>query len=367
MRHTFRTDLWNRDDAAHCRAMMRDGSRTFFAASLVLPSAIRGPATALYAFCRMADDAIDRGEDRPAAMRDLHARLDLIYQGCPVDSPSDRVFAEAVSRHAIPQAIPLALLEGFAWDAENRRYETISQLIDYGVRVAGTVGLMMSMVMGVRQGGALARACDLGVAMQLTNIARDVGEDARNGRLYLPLQWMRDADLDPQDWLRRPVFNEALGGVIARLLAAADVLYRRSEAGLRELPRACRPGMYAARHLYAEIGNEVARRSFDSVSQRAVVGLPRKLQVLTRAVAASLVARPAEVGPDFVPEAQWLIRAIGFAPEAAAAPRRLEGRLIWLIDLFERLERLEHSSGSQADSRHPKWQQALHPAGLEPV
>jgi phytoene synthase len=334
------------DDAARCRAMLRDGSRTFFAASLVLPAAIRGPATALYAFCRMADDAIDHGTDRGAAMHELRARLDLIYQGCPGDAVCDRVFADAVSQHAIPKVIPLALLEGFGWDAENRRYENISQVIDYAVRVAGTVGLMMSIIMGVRESGPLARACDLGVAMQLTNIARDVGEDARNGRLYLPLQWMREADLDPQEWLAQPVFTPALAGVVARLLTAADVFYRRSESGLCALPRACRPGMYAARHLYAEIGNEVARRNFDSVGQRAVVAAPRKLQVLVRALAASLASRPPQASRDLLPDADWLISAIGPVPEAAAVPAMQEGRVIWLINLFERLERREHSEFS---------------------
>jgi phytoene synthase len=330
-------------DAAECNAMLRGGSRTFFAASLVLPAAIRAPATALYAFCRMADDAIDQGSDRAAALRDLHTRLDLIYQRRPADDAADRAFAGAVAKFGIPKAIPAALFEGFAWDADNRRYETISQLTDYAVRVAGTVGLMMSIVMGVRDRASLARACDLGVAMQLTNIARDVGEDARNGRLYLPMQWMRDAGIDPQAWLARPLFDEALAGVIRRLLESAEVMYKRSEAGLCRLPRACRPSMYAARMLYAEIGHEVARRKFDSVSQRAVVKWSRKVGVIARALMASQVARPARADGESLPEADFLIGPISIAPATELARRRLGDRLIWLINLFERLERLERA------------------------
>jgi 15-cis-phytoene synthase len=103
----------------------------------------------------------------------------------------------------LPRELPAALLEGFAWDAAGRYYETIDELHDYCARVAGSVGAMMALIMGVKNKQVLARACELGNAMQLTNIARDVGEDARNGRLYLPRSWMREAGIDPQAWLAR--------------------------------------------------------------------------------------------------------------------------------------------------------------------
>jgi phytoene synthase len=335
-------------DVAACRATLRGGSRTFFAASLALPRSVRKPATALYAFCRMADDAIDHGTDRAAALRDLHERLNRIYGGFPGDAAADRAFADCVLRFKIPKRFPLALLEGFEWDAIGRRYENLSQLKDYGVRVAGTVGAMMAMVMNVREREQLARACDLGVAMQLSNIARDVGEDARSGRLYLPLDWLRQAGLDPSEWLARPVFNRALASVIERLLAEAETLYARSESGLAKLPAACRPGMYAARLLYAEIGREVARRGFDSVNQRAVVPWQRKARILADAVVAAKRQSAAAPGDELI-EGEFLLE--GFAPVAAQSPApaesarerarwpRVEDRVIWLVDLFERLER----------------------------
>ena len=111
--------------------------------------------------------------------------------------------ADLMRRCAIPAALPEALLEGLAWDAEGRSYETIDELFDYAARVAGAVGVMMALIMDVRSPQALARACDLGVAMQLTNIARDVGEDARLGRIYLPRQWLREAGIDADAWLCR--------------------------------------------------------------------------------------------------------------------------------------------------------------------
>ena len=340
-------------DVAACRASLHGGSKTFFAASLALPRAVRQPAAALYAFCRMADDAIDHGTDRDAALRDLHRRLDLIYAGVPGDTAADRAFADCALRFAIPKQYPLALLEGFEWDAMGRRYEDLSALRSYGVRVAGTVGAMMVMVMNVRERELVARACDLGVAMQFTNIARDVGEDARNGRLYLPLQWMREAGLDPGAWLARPVFCRPLARVIERLLAEAKVLYERSEPGLARLPPACRPGMYAARLLYAQIGDEIARRGFDSVSERAVVPWRRKARILANTWVAA--KRQWAVEPiAHLAEGEFLLDAFTPLSPAAACQDtarerarwpRVDDRVAWLVDLFERLERRDRAAG----------------------
>jgi phytoene synthase len=345
-------------DVAACRASLRGGSKTFFAASLALPHAVRQPAAALYAFCRMADDAIDQGPNHEAALLDLHRRLALIYSGAPADIAADRAFADCALHFAIPRHFPLALLEGFEWDAIGRRYEDLPALRSYGVRVAGTVGAMMTMVMNVRERELVARACDLGVAMQFTNIARDVGEDARAGRLYLPLQWMREAGLDPDAWLARPVFCGPLARVIERLLAEAEALYERSDAGLAQLPHACRPGMYAARLLYAEIGHEVARRGFDSVSQRAVVPWHRKARILADAWVAAQRQAPA-VSFAALAEGELLLDAIAPRSVVPAAPRdtvrelarwpRIEDRVVWLVDLFERLERRDRATAETAN------------------
>ncbi|MGH1551381.1 phytoene/squalene synthase family protein [Streptomyces sp. L7] len=250
-------------DIAICRRMLRGGSKTFFAASKVLPRAVGDPAIALYAFCREADDAIDGPGRRVDAIEVLHDRLDRIYDGAPDDSPVDRALAGVVAQFEIPRALPEALLEGLAWDAQGRRYETLSDVLAYAVRVAGTVGVMMSLLMNRREAETIGRACDLGIAMQLTNIARDVGEDARAGRLYLPRQWLREAGLDVETWRAAPFFDDRIGRVTARLLAVADVFYARASAGIADLPWNCRPGIHAARLIYAEIGREVARAEFD--------------------------------------------------------------------------------------------------------
>ncbi len=332
-----------RGDLATCEHLMRGGSKSFFAASRVLPRRVRAPAIALYAFCRLADDAIDLAPDTAGAVEALTGRLRHIYAGTPLDNAADRAFAAVVARFAIPQALPLALLEGFEWDTCGRRYETLSDLHAYAARVAGTVGAMMALIMGARSPLALARACDLGVAMQLTNIARDVGEDARAGRLYLPLSWLREAGIDADQWLREPVFDAALAGVIARLLKAAEVLYQRAESGVATLDRACRPAIMGARLIYAEIGCEIERAGFDSVNRRAVVGGKRKLALMGHALIAAVGARHAS-SATALPEVQFMIDAVVACDrrDAAARPlqapaRSLDQRIAAIFALFLRL------------------------------
>lgn len=167
-------------DHEECRAAIRTGSRSFYGASRLLPPSVRRPAFGLYAFCRLSDDAVDLEGGATAALERLRDRILRASEGRPLALAADRTMADLLRCSAIPLAVPLALLEGLAWDAEGRTYERLDDLFDYAVRVAGTVGVMMTLLMGVRSRRALARACDLGVAMQLTNIARDVGEDAES-------------------------------------------------------------------------------------------------------------------------------------------------------------------------------------------
>jgi 15-cis-phytoene synthase len=344
-------------DHAACAMLLRGGSKTFQAASFALPADARRAATALYAFCRQADDAVDLGADGAVELRALHERLDLVYSRAPLPIAADRAFAEVVATRSIPRELPAALLEGFAWDLEGRRYETIDDLNAYAARVAGTVGAMMAVIMGTRDADVIARACDLGVAMQLTNIARDVGEDARLGRLYLPRQWLAEEGIDADAWLGQPRFSPALGRVIERLLAQADALYDRAAVGIAALPVGCRPAMHAARLLYREIGYEVRRRGLDSVGGRAFVSWARKAALLA---AASLAAtrRGGEMPRAQLEATRFLVAAAVQAMPPPAPPSAddivgAEGRIAWLVDLCMRLEQEEHESamrGARRDS-----------------
>ena len=329
-------------DVAACRDLIRHGSRSFFNASLLLPRSVRDPAYVLYAFCRLADDEIDLAEDgnQLGALDRLRVRLERLYVSDPVDIPADRAFAQVVRRYGMPRELPEALLEGFAWDTEGRAYETISDLRAYGARVAGTVGAMMTVLMGSRDGSVIARAADLGVAMQLTNIARDVGEDARAGRLYLPREWMREAGLDPDVWVANPTFGEELASVVSRLLDEADRLYQRSSAGIGQLPMVCRPGIRAAQVLYSEIGRELERQDLDSVNGRAVVSGRRKLALLGWSILTSQRIRPGLVAEP-LDETRFLVDAVLRTP----SPRpelhpdaSIDERMGWMFDLFARLD-----------------------------
>lgn len=331
-------------DLQACVALMRTGSRSFFAASRLLPSRVRPASIALYAFCRVADDIVDEAGLAPAESRSLLAgRLDAIYAGCPGSAVEDRALAAVVRQYDLPRPWLDALLDGFAWDAAGRTYETLEEVHDYGARVAGSVGAMMCWLMGVRSPQALARACEMGVAMQLTNIARDVGDDARNGRLYLPRQWLRQAGIDPEAWLAAPAGSAALQSVVLRLLDEADRLYRRATLGVALLPRDCRAAILAARLIYADIGTRMRRQSIDPLRQRSVVPTARKL------VLAALASARAWQGTqrvdrhglqaDPLAAVAYLVDHVATVDDLPSAmPRPLRNRVVWMIEMFERVE-----------------------------
>lgn len=332
-------------DMTHCEEAIRHGSLSFHAASRLLPTHVRDPALALYAFCRLADDAVDRNEAKPAAVLSLRDRLDLCYAGRPRNTPADRAFAAMIEDHQMPRELPEALLEGFAWDAMGRQYRTLSDLHAYAARVAAAVGAMMTVLMGVRDADALARACDLGVAMQLTNIARDVGEDAAAGRIYLPLDWLDEAGIAPQAFLADP---RPLPGLTRRLLLAAERLYFRAEAGVPRLPAACRPGIYAARHIYAAIGADVARAGFDSVTRRARTTTTQKLALLALAYAKSgsslFMPAPATLYAEPLPECAFLVEAAARGQSARGTWG--EGRAGSLVAALAALETRDRERGA---------------------
>lgn len=353
-------------DLNECVELMRGGSKTFFAASRLLPARMRSASIALYAFCRVADDLVDNcateGRSVQQSLVQLKERLDAVYAGQPQAFVEDRALAAVVHQYQLPRPLLDALLEGFAWDAEARIYETLEDVEAYGARVAGSVGAMMCWLMGVRSADALARACELGVAMQLTNIARDVGEDARNARLYLPRQWLRESGVDIALWLQGPVATPAVKAVIERLLLEADRLYLQSTQGIAALPRDCRAAILAARMIYAEIGEQLRRDGLDAVQHRAVVPTSRKLSLLASAwLQSSWLNTSRHPGPDpgsiplaatayLVQHCTQAAQALAEAAEHAAntgvavLPRRPLGeRAEWVLELFERQEALRRA------------------------
>jgi phytoene synthase len=353
--------LTAREDEDACASLIRAGSRTFHLASLALPAEVRSAALALYAFCRLADDEIDHA---PSALRaaqaldGLKARLVRAYAADPLPLAADRAFARVVRDYAIPIEVPAALLEGFEWDAAGRRYDDFQGVLDYSTRVAGTVGVMMALVMGARAPAALARACELGIAMQLSNIARDVGEDARRGRLYLPLDWIRSAGLDPERLLADPRPSPALASIIARLLDEAEAIYASASRGVGYLPAQCRLAINMALYLYRDIGHQVRRNGLDAVTRRAVLPATRKAADVGAAVVGLVRLRRTSVAPPpaagaFLVEAVLRTvppqpvgahhRARSAVPAAAGSVPsvawwNLQARIAQTLELFIRLE-----------------------------
>ena len=305
--------MMRQDDLEHCRAVIKTGSLSFHAASKLLPQKVRDPALALYAFCRLADDEVDEGREKARAVLELSARLEDAYAGKPRNAPEDRAFAAIIEEFDMPRALPEALLEGLAWDAQERRYATLSGVRSYSARVASAVGAMMCVLMRVRDGHALARACDLGVAMQLTNIARDVGEDARAGRIYLPLEWLDEVGLTTDALLQSDAAGPKVCRLVRRLLAEARRLYLRSEAGVPALPMGARTGIYAARHIYAGIGSALARNNHDSITMRARTTTPQKMGWMAlsaaRAAGSVVIPRSAVLYARPLDEVRFLVEA----------------------------------------------------------
>jgi phytoene synthase len=250
----------------------------------VLPARVREPATAVYAFRSVLADVVDRPGATATALRALEERVAAAFDGRPEEHPVDRAFSAVVVEQQVPRALFDAMLEGFGWDLAGRRYATYEALLAHAARTAATVAACMAILMDRRQRDVVARACDLGVAMQLTSVARDVGDDARRGRLYLPLEWMEEARVDVDRFVMSPAPTRGVRDVVLRLLRAADPLYTRAEVGIAALPADCRPAVRAARLLHAALGDELQRGSYDAVTRRAEVRPLDQARLVARAL-----------------------------------------------------------------------------------
>jgi phytoene synthase len=275
------------------------GSKSFAGASRLMDARTREAAWLLYAWCRHCDDAIDgetlgrptgRPADPAAVLEALTAKTGAALRGDPVDDPAFAGLQEVARAYAIPRRYPFELLDGFAMDVTGRRYRTFEDVESYSYHVAGTVGLMMAYVMGASREDALRPAASLGIALQLTNIARDVVDDARAGRVYLPEEWLAEAGV-PADEVLDPRHRAALARVTARLLDAAEPYYQSADAGLPLLPLRSAWSVIVARGVYAEIGRVVRRRGARAWDQRAVVGRVRKASWIARGLLEALATR----------------------------------------------------------------------------
>jgi phytoene synthase len=270
----------------HSHEMIRRGSKSFAAAAWLFAPAVRHRAYMLYAWCRHCDDQID-GQDHGFGKAELSAaeanrRLEELrertreaFLGGPMSDPVFAAFQRVARDAGIPQRHAMELLAGFDMDVNGARYRELPDTLLYCYRVAGVVGVMMAAVMGVSDRAALARAADLGIAFQLTNIARDVLDDARAGRCYLPEAWLREAGI-PAGSLAHPACRVQLVLVVGRLLGEADRYYASAVEGLPALTFRSAWAVATALGVYREIGELVRARGAAAWDRRAVVGRGRK-------------------------------------------------------------------------------------------
>ena len=280
-------------------------SRSFSVASMMLPAAVRSDVRKLYAWCRWCDDAVDESADVEQAksrLQTLRNDVERIYRGEEPVHKASRWLAEIVERYEIEKAYPLELLDGMEMDLDLHHLRSKEELLRYCYHAAGVVGLMLCKIFGVSDARALRHAKSLGIAMQLTNIARDVREDSLRGRCYLPKTWLPDGPIDSTD--------PDLQNAVKRTLDLAEQYYAIGNAGIQFLPRRVRTAIRIASAVYREIGVQIRRDRYQVRARRTVVTKPRfaviSLDAWARGVAAdlcgqtrsSLEAIPVTVSPS---------------------------------------------------------------------
>ncbi len=282
-------------------ARMATAGKTFYLASRLLPSERRAPVMRLYCFCRSVDDLADQpGQPVASRLEELRAVERSLRSG---GSAAARLGWDEELATISPVMTPAAaaLVRAALADLEQRQPGTVDDLLRYAFGVAGTVGLMMCDLLGADPSGRSA-AISLGIAMQLTNIARDVAEDLRNGRIYLPSEWISPAEV------RGAIGGEtaaaiALNQATRRLLALAERFYAVAFAGMAALPWRTRWSILAAALCYRQIGSEVLADIPASWRRRTVISLPRKLLLVARAAVRLLLPRrEGRMSPAFVRE-----------------------------------------------------------------
>lgn len=300
----------------HASTTMKQGSKSFAAASRLFDPATQRSALLLYTWCRHCDDVIDgqalgHNGHAPSAAEAL-TRLEGLkdataaaYRGEPMSDPAFAAFQAVAQAHGIEQRHAFAHLEGFAMDVAGRRYETLDDTLEYCYHVAGVVGLMMAQVMGVTAPATLTRACDLGLAFQLTNIARDLVEDARVGRCYLPAQWLREMNLCA-DTLAAPAHRPALAVLAKRLVDAAEPYYTSAIAGIGALPPRSAWAVATALEVYRAIGLKVRAAGAAAWDRRQGTHTAEKVVLLGKA---AYVAGRARI-TDHPPRPEHLARFV---------------------------------------------------------
>ncbi|GAC1466355.1 MAG: phytoene/squalene synthase family protein [Isosphaeraceae bacterium] len=284
----------------HCQKTARRHAANFYPSFLLLPSEQRRSMCALYAFMRQTDDIADEPGStaiKAAALGSWRASLDLALLGrsLPQIWPGWPALADTVTRHGIPSEYLHAVIDGVAMDIDSRAFTTFDELYSYCYRVASAVGLCCLHIWGFRSEGGraeeLAEAC--GIALQLTNILRDVREDALNGRVYLPLDDLFSHGVKI-DELRGETTSQSLRALLAFEGRRAYDYYRKAEPLGHLISPTGRPVFHSINGVYRSLLDEIARRDYDVLPGRVSIPGWRKAAITVRAFAGRFVPFVAE-------------------------------------------------------------------------
>ncbi|MEM0907150.1 MAG: phytoene/squalene synthase family protein [Pseudomonadota bacterium] len=279
-------------EATYARASIAQGSKSFAAAARLLPAHTRDDVSKLYAWCRHCDDVIDgqvlgHGEqlvvDAGGKLADLRNKTDAALEGRATGEAVFDGFGPVARTHGITPRLAHDLLDGFQKDVAQERYPSPDALIHYCYGVAGSVGVMMALVLGVKPDDAdtLDRACDLGLAFQMTNIARDVVADAHAERVYLPTSWLDEAGVAPTPEAVRAAENkDAVFQVASRLVSAAEDYYQSADVGVARLPFRSAWAIASASTVYRAIGEARRTAGPEGLATRARTTGMQKLTII---------------------------------------------------------------------------------------
>lgn len=276
----------------HCRNITRFYAKTFYLATRFLPNQKQRSIFAIYGLCRYIDNLVDETEDLSTntdltlievdrKLNEVRDKLEIIYRGGEVDDSILTAFADTLKKYHIPEELPFELMEGVRMDLVKNRFDTFEEIYEYSYKVASVVGLMTSRVFGYTDDTALDYAVDLGIAMQLTNILRDVGEDLERDRIYVPQEdlirfGVSEADLFAGEMSQN--FIEMMQFQIAR----AREYYNRADIGVKMLARDSRLPVYLARYNYAKILDKIEENGYNVFKQRAYLTGMQKLSILPK-------------------------------------------------------------------------------------
>ena len=271
------------------RDVLSTHARSFRWASWFLPEDCRDDAAVIYALCRLIDDIADLATDQDSARVELE-KLRRELEAEEPARPLVSAYRQVAKRRSMDLEYAFQLIEGVLSDLKEVRVSTDEELLRYCYRVAGTVGLMMSAVLGVDDRAAYAHAIDLGVAMQLTNICRDVLEDAQNGRVYLPQTRLEAHGTSHQALIDGTADRAAVARVVQDLLELAEVYYASADHGMSFIPARSRFAIVVASRLYRAIGLKLLENGSDALAGRTWIAWPSKL--VWTGVAAAHYFRP---------------------------------------------------------------------------